>query len=213
MKHIVKESPPADFIAYRRLPNASYQGLRNKKRLYKKVKQALAKEQGFICCYCGRRISGCNDTQIEHIYAKGTDIYDEMQLDYETNLVACCDGGKTERAAGTIRKCDLYCESVKGSKILPVNPLMIGCEDKFLYADDGDIMGVNKDGEVTIKILNLTSPVIKNMRKYAIDNYSLFPPKDWEVELKRVQNKDLNGQYEEFCFVLESYIKTYHMPV
>ena len=90
MKHIVKGSPPANFIAYRRLPNASYQGLRKRKPLYKEVKQALAKEQGFICCYCGRRISGEADTQIEHIYAKGTNLYEEMQLDYETNLVACC---------------------------------------------------------------------------------------------------------------------------
>ncbi len=88
---------------------------------------------------------------------------------------------------------------------------MLGCEDKFLYADNGDIIGVNKDGEVTIKILNLTSPITKNMRKHAIDNYSLFPPQDWNAELKRVQSKDANGQYEEFCFVLESYIKTYHI--
>ena len=211
MKHIVKGSPPADFNTYRRSPNATYQGLRKKKSLYKKVKLALTSEQGFICCYCGKRISGGSDTQIEHIFAKGTDVYEEMQLDYETNLVACCDGGKTELAAGTIRKCDLYCESVKNEKILPVNPLMLGCEDKFLYADNGDIIGVNKDGEVTIKILNLTSPIIKNMRKHAIDNYSLFPPQDWNAELKRVQSKDANGQYEEFCFVLESYIKTYHI--
>lgn len=210
MKHIVKELPPADFTTYRRLPNASYKGLTKKKNLYKRVKQALAKEQGFICCYCGRRISGGNDTQIEHIYAKGTNIYEEMQLDYETNLVACCDGGKNERHNKQIRKEDLFCESVKGDKILPVNPLMLGCEDKFLYAEDGDILGLYKDGEVTIKILNLTSPIIKNMRKYAIRNYLLYPPQDWDAELQRLQHKDSNGQYEEFCFVLESYIKIYH---
>lgn len=211
MKHIIKNAPPPEFNAYRNSPGASYNGLVSDKELYGMVKKSLAKEQGYICCYCGRRISGEFGSQIEHIYAKGTDTYEEMQLDYETNLIACCDGGKAERARRTIRKGDLYCEAVKGNKILPVNPLMIGCEDKFLYADNGDIIGVNKDGEVTIKILNLNSPVIKNMRKHAIENYTLFPPNDWVSELARVQSKDANGQYIEFCFVLESYIKTYHL--
>ncbi len=86
MKHIEKGSPPADFNTYRRSPNATYQGLRKKKSLYKKVKLALTSEQGFICCYCGKRISGGSDTQIEHIFAKGTDVYEEMQLDYETRV-------------------------------------------------------------------------------------------------------------------------------
>lgn len=149
-------------------------------------------------------------TQIEHIFAKGTPAYEEMQLDYETNLVACCDGGKKERASGTIRECDLYCEACKFQAVLPVHPLMVNCEEKFLYSDDGEMLGVYKDAEVTIKILNLNSPVIKNMRKYAIDNYALYPPISWEEELKRVQQRNSIGQYEEFYFVLESYIKTYH---
>ena len=210
MKYIQKNSPPSDMVAYRQMPGASYPGMRKKKSLYRKVKLALAREQGYICCYCGRRISGGADTQIEHFFAKGTPAYDEMQLDYETNLLACCDGGKAERAKRAIRKQDLYCESVKGSVILPVNPLTIECEDKFLFSDDGEVLGVNKDAEVTIKILNLNSPVIKNMRKYAIDNYALVPPISWEDELQRLKNRNSNDQYEEFCFVLEAYISTFH---
>lgn len=210
MKYIQKHSPPPELVAYRQTPGASYPKMTRKKGLYKKVKQALAKEQGYICCYCGRRISGGADTQIEHFFAKGTPAYDEMQLDYETNLLACCDGGKAERAKRAIRKQDLYCESVKGIVILPVNPLTIECEDKFLFSDDGEAIGVTKDAEVTIKILNLNSPVIKNMRKYAIDNYALVPPISWEDELQRLKNRNSNDQYEEFCFVLEAYISTFH---
>ena len=208
MKYIHKQMPPAKFVAYRNTTGATYAGLRKKKSIYKMVKMSLAKEQGFICCYCGRRISGCgNDTQIEHLFPKGTPVYDEMQLDYETNLIACCDGGKAERVNGTIREEDLFCESVKGTTVLPVNPLNAECGEKFLFSEDGEVIGVNKDAEVTIKILNLNSPIIKNMRKYAIGNYRLFPLIDWEKELTRLQSKDANGQYEEFCFVLESYIK------
>lgn len=210
MKYIQKHSPPPELVAYRQAPGASYPKMTRKKGLYKKVKQALAKEQGYICCYCGRRISGGTDSQIEHFFAKGTPVYDEMQLDYETNLLACCDGGKQERAKRTIRSQDLYCESVKGSNILPVNPLTIECEDKFLFSDDGEVIGVTKDAEVTIKILNLNSPVIKNMRKYAIDNYALVPPVSWEDELHRLKSRNSRDQYEEFCFVLEAYISTFH---
>ena len=213
MKYIQKTQPPAELITFSRTPGASFSKLKKKVRLYKKVKMALTKEQGYICCYCGRRISGGADSQIEHFFAKGTPVYAELQLDYETNLLACCDGGKAARANGTIRKQDLYCESVKGSNILPINPLTIECEDKFLFSDDGEIIGVSKDAEVTIKILNLNSPVIKNLRKYAIDNYSLFPPKSWDSELQRLKRRNTSDQFEEFCFVLESYIQTFHTCV
>lgn len=210
MKYIHKNPEPFELRRYRKEANASYVGLRKKKSLYRKVKLSLAEEQGFICCYCGRRISGGADSQIEHIYAKGTPAYEEMQLDYETNLLACCDGGKSERKTDSIRKEDIYCEALKGDTILPINPLNRDCEKKFIFAEDGEVLGVGKDAEVTIKILNLNSPVIKTMRKYAIDNYALFPVTDWTAEIERLHTKNANGQYEEFCFVLESYIKIFH---
>lgn len=210
MKYIRKNPEPVELRQYRQKANASYAGLRKKKTLYRKVKLSLAEEQGFICCYCGRRISGGDDSQIEHIHAKGTPVYEEMQLDYETNLLACCDGGKSARETDSIRKEDLYCEARKDNIILPINPLNPDCEKKFIFAEDGEVLGVSKDAEVTIKILNLNSPVIKTMRKYAIDNYELFPVTDWTAEIKRLHTKNTNGQYEEFCFVLESYINFFH---
>lgn len=212
MKYIQKNCEPAGLRQYRQIPGATYKKFRKKRTLYKTVKLSLAREQGFICCYCGRRLSGVSsDTQIEHIFAKGTPTYEEMQLDYESNLVACCDGGKQDRNNGTIRKEDLFCESLKGDIILPINPLNVECEDKFLFSQDGEIFGLNKAAEVTIKILNLNSPAIKNMRKYAIDNYILCPPSDWDYELERLKHKDNNGQYEEFCFVLEKYIEFFQI--
>lgn len=209
MKYIKKNAPPPELIAYRKTANATYSGLKKRKSLYKKTKKSLTAEQGFICCYCGQRIKGEKDTQIEHLYAKGTPSYSEMQLDYESNLLACCDGGKSERKKGNIRKEDIYCEAAKGNIVLPVNPLSIECEEKFLFAEDGEILGVDKASEVTIKILNLNSPVIKNRRKYAIDNYLLYPPKSWEEELCRLKKKNTAGEYEEFSFALEKYIEVF----
>ena len=132
MKYIHKNPEPVGLRQYKQNPNASYVGLRKKKALYHTVKLSLAQEQGFICCYCGRRISGISsDTQIEHLYAKGTSVYDEMQLDYETNLLACCDGGKSERQTDSIRKEDLYCEAPKLNTILPINPLNYSSSTRF----------------------------------------------------------------------------------
>lgn len=128
VKYIHKNPEPVRLRQYRQKPDASYAGLRKKKALYREVKRSLAEEQGFICCYCGRRISGGADSQIEHIFAKGTPIYEEMQLDYETNLLACCDGGKSARKTDSIRKEDIYCEAPKGDTILPINPLNPDCE-------------------------------------------------------------------------------------
>lgn len=210
MKYIHKNPEPVRLRRYRQKANSSYEGLRKKKSLYREVKQSLLDEQGYICCYCGRRISGGANSQIEHIFAKGTPVYEELQLDYETNLLACCDGGKSARATGLIRKEDIYCEAPKGDTILPINPLNPDCEKKFIFSEDGEILGVSKDAEVTIKILNLNSPVIKTMRKYAVDNYKLYPVTDWEAEQQRLRVKDQDGKFEEFCFVLESYIEFFH---
>jgi uncharacterized protein (TIGR02646 family) len=213
MKLIHKNNAPQELTDYCRCnPLATYEEFTKERPIYHKVKKCLADEQGYICCYCGRRITGISsDTQIEHIFAKGTPDYEEMQLDYETNFLACCDGGKSNRAKGIIPKCDLFCEAVKRNKILPINPLNPLCESKFLFSPDGQILGIAKDAEVTIKMLNLTSAVIKNMRKAAIENYSFSPPANWNEELHRLQQKDCNGMFEEFSFVLEKYIEIYQL--
>lgn len=211
MKYIHKNSPPIELVTYRRTPGASYKDMfSNHHDIYEIVRLSLANEQGYICCYCGRRISGFQKTQIEHVFPKGTSAYKKMQLDYETNLIACCDGGKFDRTQNpAIPAADLFCDTKKSQEPIPMTPLNPLCEEKFLYDINGDIIGVGADAEATIEILNLKSPILKNMRKYAIDSYSLFPPSDWEKELSRLKAKNSKGEYEEFCFVLASYINTF----
>lgn len=213
MKYIRKRRVPDKLAKYRQRPTATYQGFTRNKDRYKGTKESLCMEQGFICCYCGRRIK-CESTQIEHLYPKGINEYKEMQLDYETNLLACCDGGKTSRSIGVINKTQLYCEAVKGNKIIPVNPLMSNCQNKFLYDVTGEVVGVSKDAEVTIKLLNLNSPIIKNLRKAAINYYenfcSHYTQTDWKNEIKRLSRKH-NGKFEEFCFVSIQYIKFFKL--
>ena len=212
MRYIRKSAPPAELIAYRKTPGANYKDLHdNHHDIWEITRLSLAEEQGYICCYCGQRITGFQGTQIEHLFAKGTAAYEEMQLDYETNLIASCDGGKyARRSDSSILATELHCDTSKENTPIPVTPLNPLCADKFLYGSDGDVIGVGADAEATIRILNLASPILKNKRKHAIDAYSMFPNVDWEKEHERLNNKNANGEYTEFCFVLQSYIECFH---
>ena len=212
MKYIKKTAPPAELVLYRKGTGATYKDLvSNHHDIYEVTRLSLAEEQGYICCYCGQRITGFEGTQIEHIFPKGTDAYERMQLDYETNLIASCDGGKYKRKINSsIPVDDLHCDTKKNQSPIPITPLNPLCEERFLFGADGEIIGAFPDAEATIAILNLTSPILKNMRKAAIDTYSMFPSVDWNEEYKRLNTKNSSNQYTEFCFVLRSYIELFH---
>ena len=212
MKYIKKASPPEELISYKQSTDATYEDLVvNHRDIYEITRLSLAEEQGYICCYCGQRISGFEGTQIEHIFPKGTAAYERMQLDYETNLIASCDGGKYKRKIDpSIPIDDLHCDTKKSQDPIPVTPLNPLCEQRFLFSDNGEILGAYPDAEATIEILNLTSPILKNMRKAAIDAYSMFSSIDWNAEYERLNTKNSSNQYTEFCFVLRGYIELFH---
>lgn len=213
MKYIHKNAAPSELVAYSRTPGASYKDLYdNHNDIWENTRLSLADEQGYICCYCGQRITGFQGTQIEHIWPKGTPVYEKMQLDYENNLIATCDGGKKLRQTDySIPFSDCHCDTPKNDTPIPIHPLMPNCEEKFLFDENGEILGIGSDAEVTIEILNLKSPILKNKRKAAIAAYSMFPDVDWEEEYKRLEQKDSSGKYTEFCFVLRSYIKFFQL--
>lgn len=211
MKYIVKDSAPEELIEYSKTQGACYQDLYdNHWDIYRLTKESLVREQGYICCYCGQRIEA-SIAQIEHLFPKATKAYKIMQLDYDSNLIASCDGGKKERERDlSILPEHLHCDTQKSNDPIPVNPLDIKCEKKFIYTDDGEVFGCGKDAEATIEILNLSSPILNNLRKAAIYAYAFFPPESWSAEYKRLSRKNDAGEYEPFCFVLQQYIERNH---
>ena len=60
----------------------------------RELKQSLLEDQGYICCYCGKRIENDSTTPIEHLNPKS--IYKNRTYDY-TNLLASCDGGSSHK--------------------------------------------------------------------------------------------------------------------
>ena len=212
MKYIHKHTAPTELTAYKATPGASYKDLiKNHSDIADIVRLSLADEQGYICCYCGRQIDGITHTRIEHIFPKSIPEFKPMELDYDNNLLAACDGGKQDRLADSTKTiADQHCDECKDNKMIPINPLNPVCERKFLYDENGDVIGIGSDAEVTISLLNLNSVFLKTRRKAAIKYYLDYPVSDWNAEYEKLAQKDSSGRYEEFCFVLRNYIEIFH---
>ena len=88
MKHIVKQQEPQAFAEWKALGSAdwapTYRELSGE--IKQSVKQALMAEQGYLCCYCERRLID-HDSHIEHFRPQNDPQVDP--LDY-TNLLCSC---------------------------------------------------------------------------------------------------------------------------
>lgn len=157
-------------------------------------------DQGYICCYCGRRIINDEHTKIEHIMCQKE--HNDLALNFN-NLLASCDGGDSDRAHRIKpRHCE-HCDAKKGEQDIPVSPLD-NLDGLLTFFDDGSVKGTGK-GKDLIRILGLDTQYLNTQRRNAIESYDDIPVVDMDVELVRLQGKT-EGQYEEFCFVLEQHV-------
>ncbi|WP_292775105.1 retron system putative HNH endonuclease [Nostoc sp. NMS9] len=88
MKYIKKSEEPESFTVWKNLANEDWQpSWENFSKPQKTdVHDSLLQEQGFICCYCGRRITK-DISHIEHLKPRKT--HYNLALEY-TNLLASC---------------------------------------------------------------------------------------------------------------------------
>lgn len=88
MKHIVKQGEPEAFLDWKALANEdwmpTYDDLAGETK--KTVKGALMEEQGYICCYCERRLTD-GDSHIEHFQPQSDPAVDP--LDFSNMLCSC----------------------------------------------------------------------------------------------------------------------------
>ena len=214
MKYIKKKEPPQSLEEYKATDGASFYDLHeNHTNIKREVKNSLMAEQGYICCYCGRRINRGNSV-IEHFKPKDPGKFPELELEY-TNLLASCKGGATEREKKVRyqgKKFPLSCDNKKDNRIIEVSPTDPNCEEYFEYDEDGEIFGTNEQADWAIEILGLNNPYLKHERKQAIEPYVNLPDEtDWEDEIARLSTPDKNGQYDPYCFAAIYYIKSYRL--
>lgn len=214
MKFINKNSSPIDYDKYCKRKDATYSDLQNNNAIKEVLKKSLLKEQGYICCYCGCKITEDNMI-VEHLLPRSR--YPNIELDYN-NLLASCDGGRRKRTENNkintqknniIPEC---CDSSKKNNEIKITPLMPKCEESFLFDDQGKIypMPGDTDAEDTIKVLSLDTPSLNHKRKAAIAAYKyIVDENNYQDHLENIEKCNENFEYEPFCFAIKFYIKNH----
>jgi uncharacterized protein (TIGR02646 family) len=211
LKHIHKKpQPPAILqkitIPTDRNPQPTYKKLRSIKK--QALREVLAKEQGYICCYCEGKLvsedlqdedSQKNYSHIEHLRPQSR--FEQLSLDYKNLLVSC----QSELMPGE----PLHCGNAKGDwfdEEILVSPLQENCADFFEYTLAGEMLPTkdpakSRSATATIDRLQLNIPKLKAMREAEITPLFEQDLSPTEVQ-KLIQSytvTDDQGYYEPFC--------------
>jgi uncharacterized protein (TIGR02646 family) len=215
VKYIKKGEEPESFKAWKALakttPNWGYSYLQNPEK--RELHDALLREQGYICCYCGMRVTR-ESSHIEHLKPQSTPDPD-LSVEY-TNLLASCQREREPRKP-------IHCGVAKDNwhdENLMVSPLKPNCSDFFIYTDDGQILDTDIPDKkaaaaTTIKMLCLNIPKLIAMREEVIKNLLADIDIDEltdEEKQKLVQGfeqPDAKGQYQEFCGAIAYILNQY----
>jgi uncharacterized protein (TIGR02646 family) len=201
MKYFEKEREPQQFTDWKLNDKMYQRGNPKWNRLPGSIKEILreciCKEQGYICCYCERKLKP-GDLHLEHFEPRKH--YPLRQLEYDNIYCSC----QLEIGEGAPR----HCGNSKGSwfnKELLVSPLDSTCESKFKYTHDGQILPVCENDNQSVETINrlqLNIDKLQNLRKAAIEPFLDEELSQEDLELfvqEYLVEKDNNGgHYNEF---------------
>ncbi len=214
MKYINKSQEPEDFTKWKNQSNEDWQATwKNFQKPEKPlVHKSLLEEQGFICCYCGKKITK-DTSHIEHL--KPRNQYPDLALEYG-NVLASCEIDREEPPPIPVhcghKKDDWY------NKTLMVSPLDSNCADFFRYTEDGQILATqdsNKQAaaQETITRLALNIDKLRRGRKKAIEDIlDIIDVLNDDEKIKLIDGfskPNVNGEYAEFCIVIIYILKQY----
>lgn len=177
MRFICKTSQPDSFTEWKGRGNQDWQPNWNNFQKPEKlaVHEALLKDQGYTCCYCGQRITLTN-SHIEHLRPKKN--YPELSLEY-SNLLSSCPGYTEDpnRQPNVTRRPQEFCGPKKDDWYdlkLTVSPLMPDCAEYFRYTALGEIMTAESPdkqaaAKETIEKLGLNHSKLRISREKAIE--------------------------------------------
>jgi uncharacterized protein (TIGR02646 family) len=229
MKYIRKTEPPPEFTGWKAQGNENWQptwdNLRNDRtdpscQPKRALHNALLREQGFICCYCGRRI-GHISSHIEHF--KPRKLNPELELDY-SNLLASCPGYPESEDAKSMQvnqPAQKHCGQKKGSWYNPkqlISPLLENCEAHFRYTAAGEICPngdatMRSASQTTIERLGLNHSTLAASRKIAIEAILLetdsLTAEEIQTLIQSYRQPDANGEYVRFCGVVLYFLHEY----
>lgn len=168
MKPINKGSEPQELTDWKALANDDWQPSYAELRGVEKaaIKAALMTEQGYLCCYCERRLME-EDSHIEHFRPQSDPAVDG--LDFENLLCSCQHRIKK----GEPR----HCGNLKGDwfdPVLLVSPLAADCDKHFAFTGDGRIYPADPTdmaASTTIERLGLDIPKLRALREGVIEPF------------------------------------------
>ncbi len=208
MKHIEKGLEPEGFTEWKALENdgwqPSYGNLSGEPK--NAVKESLMKEQGYLCCYCERRLTD-NDSHIEHFRPQSDPAVDP--LDY-TNMLCSC---QNQLKKGEPRHCGNLKDEWFDNALL-ISPLDAGCESRFFFTADGNIYVnsmTDSAAKETIERLGLNIPKLKALRASSIEPFLEETLGEEEIRdfVRGYLSKDGNGMYGEFWTTIQYLFKDY----
>jgi len=174
MKHVMKGASAPEFEAWKALENPgwmpTYENLQNPQK--RALHVSLLKEQGWVCCYCGRSIE-LHDSHIEHF--RPQEQYPDLQLSHE-NLHASC----FRSICATKPATPVHCGHAKGAgfdKALHISPLELECETRFLYTSKGHIIpsdAADAQADYMVELLQLDISFLRNRREEEVSR--VFDP-------------------------------------
>lgn len=197
MKYVQKGIEPSAFSEWKAMANEDWQPTYNdlSGATKKAVKKALMQEQGYLCCYCERRIDD-DDSHIEHFRPQSHEDVDPLDFG---NLLCSC---QKQLQKGVPR----HCGNLKDNwfdPVLLVSPFDPGCENRFAFTGSGEIKpmdGTDTAAEVTIKRLGLDLPKLNAMRASAIEPFldETLSPDELQQFVTGYLQKDSFERFGEF---------------
>ena len=197
MKQIFKQPEPQKLTDWKDQSNADWQPAYDDLRGEEKdaVKQSLLREQGYLCCYCERRLRD-GDSHIEHFRPQNDPLCDPLNY---SNLLCSC---QNKIPKGDPRHCGNLKNGWFDDRLL-ISPLADSCEERFAYSGDGEIRAADPTDEatrITIEKLGLGIPKLNDLRKKAIEPF--LDPELSEPEFRQFAagylSRDTQGMFGEF---------------
>ena len=213
MKHIDKLPPPKSFVEFCAKPHSFYDSSDFPKD---DLRQNLLAEQGYICCYCMKRIPESTSPFMKVEHFKCQERYSYLQLTY-TNLLGACTGNLGQPIIKQT------CDTKKGSQDITISLISNApnCETLFRYNAEGEISSINNNEEINLQlndILNLNMQTLKDGRR----EIYLEVQKKVEADSRQIGNRQLKikfferernnwlskigNKYRPFCMVAVYYL-------
>ena len=180
---------------------------------YKATRQQLLEDQGYVCCYCNRRITGYGDIT-EHVKPKS--LHRELVGEYK-NLLIACEGGQqipptipAGSSKSRRRQYPLHCDQKKGNDELLMSPLIASCEWKVKYDPltgkvDGDAEVMDMERKLNLNHSALVKERREEIKTWCYDSRgNALSNAQLEKVFCKMLTREADGRFHNLYYVIAS---------